>query len=452
MASTRRRRSRPRCLVHDRHAGRPVAAGALRAVHRLVGPFEQLAQRFAVLRAAHEAHRDARRDARPVELDACLGHAPPDLLGQDPATRRIRLGEEHDELVASEPGAGVDEPGAGPDDVAHEAQRPVAGEVPVAIVDDLEVVEVDHQQAERPPGALASRELPLEGAEQVRPRPQARQRVDRREAVGVLAGTPLLAPDRHADVRHEPQRGQVDGDRREPRAVDRGPAREDRGEVRERGAGGERQRDAGRHDDRRAHDDQRQREEERAGRAAGERHEDAHEQHGERALDDQLERIGDARRARARGARTCTARPTTSRARIGPSFAPHRSVTATIVVTANRNTQVPTRIDAVEGGGPEVGRVAGAERTGGGAVGATRDRGGVRLDGERLVGAGVLAPDEPADATAERSRGSADQRQGRQDGDQQQCEQRLDRHRPAPGWCGPMGRECVDRTRSAENG
>ena len=125
-------------------------------------------------------------------------------------------------------------------------------------------------------------ELALERAEQVRPRAQARQRVLARQPVGVLAGPPLLAPDRHPDVGDEPQRDEVDADGRE-RGLDGGPTASGV-EATRRGRRApapavSSERRARRHDDRRPDDDQRQGERERAHGAAGERDQHAG-QHG----------------------------------------------------------------------------------------------------------------------------------------------------------------------------
>ena len=110
---------------------------------------------------------------------------------------------------------GVDPADAGADDVADEPQRAVAVEVAEAVVDRLEVVEVDHQQAEAAARAAAAVDLAIERREQVRPGAQARQRVLGRLPIGVLAGPPLLAPDRHTDVGDEAQGDEVDARGRE---------------------------------------------------------------------------------------------------------------------------------------------------------------------------------------------------------------------------------------------
>ena len=190
-----------------------------------------------------------------------LHDALPDLLRQHPAAGRIRLGEQHDELVAAEPGARVDLADARPHDVADELQRAVAVEVPEAVVDRFEVVEVDHQQAEAAARALAAVDLAIERGEQVGAGPEAREQVLGRLAVGVLACAALLPSDRHADVGDQAQGGQVDARGRDDDLAGRtraGLRVEGHGrEVGRAGAGGQQERRLRRHDDRRADDDER---------------------------------------------------------------------------------------------------------------------------------------------------------------------------------------------------
>ena len=121
-------------------------------------------------------------------------------------------------------------------------------------------------------------------------------------------------------------------------------------------------------------------------------------------------------------------------------------------VTMNRNTHVPTRMIAVERRGPQVGRVVGGVSAHAAPLGAAGDAGRIRLDGEHLVGRLVAAVGRAADASADRARGGAQQRQGRENGDQHQCEQRLDRHGLAPDARDSAWPRCADRTRSAEIG
>ncbi len=88
--------------------------------------------RLAVVGEADDADRDRRRDLAAADRDRQLGHADPDLLGEDPGAGRIRLGQEHDELVAAVAGGRVDLADARADHLADAAQHLVAEVVAVA--------------------------------------------------------------------------------------------------------------------------------------------------------------------------------------------------------------------------------------------------------------------------------------------------------------------------------
>ena len=62
---------------------------------------------------------------------------------------RAGLGQQHRELVAAEAAEHVGRAQAGGERPRHLAQQVVAGGVAAGVVDGLEVVEVDHDQAER---------------------------------------------------------------------------------------------------------------------------------------------------------------------------------------------------------------------------------------------------------------------------------------------------------------
>ena len=142
-----------------------VLAAALRGVHRPVGADEERVGGAPVGRVGDDADRDGR--ARVDAGHALLGDGQADLLGEDPAAGRVGLGQERDELVAAVAGRDVDLADAAADDVRDAAQDLVAGDVPEPVVDRLEVVEVEHDQAERPAGAVAARDLALERGEEV---------------------------------------------------------------------------------------------------------------------------------------------------------------------------------------------------------------------------------------------------------------------------------------------
>ena len=58
------------------------------------------------------------------------------------------VGAQHDELVAGEPGDGVDGAGRLLEAAGDRAQHLVADEVTLRVVDDLEAVEVDEEHAD----------------------------------------------------------------------------------------------------------------------------------------------------------------------------------------------------------------------------------------------------------------------------------------------------------------
>ena len=185
-----------------------VLAAALGRVHRSVCADEQRVRRPTVGGVGDDADRDRRRrvDAR----HALLGDRQADLLGEHPATRRVRLGQQRHELVAAVAGRDVDLANAAADGVGDAPQDLVAGDVAEAVVDRLQVVEIQHDQAERPAGPVAARDLALEGREEEGPVVQAGERVHGRHPDRRVARPALLAPDRHADVRQQVQAGQVD--------------------------------------------------------------------------------------------------------------------------------------------------------------------------------------------------------------------------------------------------
>ena len=104
--------------------------------------------------------------------------APEDPLGE--VDRRALAGEvlgDDDELVAAEPGDGVTVADHAAQPVGDLGEHLVAGGVPEAVVDGLELVEVDEQQPDRAGGAgLAGQRLP-DAFHQPRPVRQPGQRV-----------------------------------------------------------------------------------------------------------------------------------------------------------------------------------------------------------------------------------------------------------------------------------
>ena len=122
-----------------------IAASALRM--QLVG----------VGRAARLGDRDAEAGADDqvgvVELERADERVEDALGGLDRRLRVVHIFEQDRELVAAEAGGGVGGPDARGDALSDLEQDPVAGGVAEAVVDGLEVVEVDEQHSH--PDAVA---------------------------------------------------------------------------------------------------------------------------------------------------------------------------------------------------------------------------------------------------------------------------------------------------------
>ena len=109
------------------------------------------------------------------DVDRELGDPDPDLLGEDVGAGRIRLGQEHDELVAAVAGRRVDLAGR-PTRITSPTppQDAVAEVVAVPVVDRLELVEIHHQQAEAAARPGAPGDLAVDRGEEERPVEEAR--------------------------------------------------------------------------------------------------------------------------------------------------------------------------------------------------------------------------------------------------------------------------------------
>src|SRR5688572_20929504 len=136
----------PRAIVLGRlPLDEAVLARLLRLIQRLIGMRDQLACR----RTPRDRHADAGRDPQICEL----AFSRPERLNPLTNTFGYRNGilgaaARHDdrELLAAEARAQVEFPHGSFEDVANAADHQVTGEVAVAIVDSLEIVDVDHQQ------------------------------------------------------------------------------------------------------------------------------------------------------------------------------------------------------------------------------------------------------------------------------------------------------------------
>jgi hypothetical protein len=103
-------------------------------------------------------------------------------LGRGPELGLARLGQQHRELVPAKAAEDVRGPQVGGEGDRDPAQQGVAGRMTLGVVDGLEVVEVDHDQAQRAPVvAHVVRPLRLEALGEAATVQAARQRVRARE-------------------------------------------------------------------------------------------------------------------------------------------------------------------------------------------------------------------------------------------------------------------------------
>ena len=139
--------------------------GVLRPVHGDVGLREELLGAVGISRI--EARADA---GMGVELGGRQPHGRAqrradvlgDALGRLDRSLGIDVGDEHEELIASEPGHDVGRAHGVAEPVGDDAQELVAGRVAVAVVHELEVVEVDEEDGDRLLAAPGARDRLLE--------------------------------------------------------------------------------------------------------------------------------------------------------------------------------------------------------------------------------------------------------------------------------------------------
>ena len=145
----------------------PAALGRLGAVHRGVGVAQQ-----ALRLAAAGGEADARAHAQLVAIDPeRRREGLDDARAEDLGRCRVCLVRDEDrEFVAAEPRRGVGSAQALADALGRLDQQPVAGQVAEAVVDELELVDVEEEH-----GDLAVRRARLA---------RARDRGDRRRARG----------------------------------------------------------------------------------------------------------------------------------------------------------------------------------------------------------------------------------------------------------------------------
>ena len=189
----RRPRSRRASITRPADARRPVAPAALRAVHRLVGALQQVAQPLAVDRVRDRPTETLGRDRRPVDDDP--GPAtpwrifsariqPPVVSVSGSSTTNSSPPKRAAVSIRRTPGQ---------HDVADEPERRSPARWPSRSLIPLRSSMSIISEAEGAAGPVAARELALERAEQVGPGAQPGERVDAREPARGLARPSLLA-------------------------------------------------------------------------------------------------------------------------------------------------------------------------------------------------------------------------------------------------------------------
>jgi hypothetical protein len=184
------RERRHRALVLALVELRPLAlAAALGLVHRQVRVAEQILIRQPPV-GGREADARADRERAAVDRDR-LAQQREHALGRGRRLAGGRVRQQHGELVAAEPRdeiAGAQRAAQAP---RHLDEQRVARQVPEAVVDRLEVVEVDEQDGDRRPAGLehlddGGREPGAvgEAGQRILERPPLVQAGERREQVG----------------------------------------------------------------------------------------------------------------------------------------------------------------------------------------------------------------------------------------------------------------------------
>ena len=147
-----------RLAARAEHAVAPLQ---LRPVHGAVGLMDQLVRVEAVLRIPGHAdrHRGPDRLRRGLDLELALRHGAADPLRDLERLLRQRLRQEDRELLAAETRRDVVVAQLGAEDLRDSLQHRVAGEMPVAVVDVAQQVEVGHDQRHRALEARRARDL-----------------------------------------------------------------------------------------------------------------------------------------------------------------------------------------------------------------------------------------------------------------------------------------------------
>ena len=177
----------------------PAAAGPLGAVHRDVGALQQHARLVAVLAGERDADARGQRHGHLGQVERLLEAG--QQLARDGARldRRVQVGQADRELVAAQPRDRVGPAQRGAQPLGDLAQQQVAGVVAERVVDVLEAVEVEQQQADVGPVAVGGGQRLLEPVGQQGAVGQPGQAVVQRLVAHLLLGPPAL-DDRGRDV------------------------------------------------------------------------------------------------------------------------------------------------------------------------------------------------------------------------------------------------------------
>src|SRR5689334_21862557 len=170
--------------------GDPVAAGALGAVDRLVGAREEALQRELRADRGRGADADGHLHGGDVlpHLDRVRLDLRANALGRHQRLVGGHFRLQHEELLAAEARDQVDGAHAREQQRGERLQARVPREVPVAVVDRLEMVDVDHEERERRARALGARLVVLEALGELAPVGEAGERVVLRELLELLVG------------------------------------------------------------------------------------------------------------------------------------------------------------------------------------------------------------------------------------------------------------------------
>src|ERR1700722_9442238 len=142
--------------------GDVAPGGILHQVHHLVGGTDDFLDGAAVLRvtgnaeAGHHAHLESFG-----QQIFGIAQGMQEALGDLKSRIFSGLGKQNDELVSSVAEGGIDSPHTVLDGPGNLGQQAAAGQVPVEVVDALEVVQVDEDQAEGETEAAGALNLDL---------------------------------------------------------------------------------------------------------------------------------------------------------------------------------------------------------------------------------------------------------------------------------------------------